>query len=295
MEHMKTKTVLSKCKYGSEWYGIDYSMNLYRGCSHGCIYCDSRSNCYGIKDFDRVCGKKQVLMILEKELRRRYDHGVVGIGAMSDTYNPMEAVYEYTRGALKLLKRYDFGVSIDTKSDLILRDIDLLQQINEKNNVIVKLTITCADDQLASILEPNVCVSSRRFEVVKELRRAGIYTGIMLNPILPYITDHEENILSIIQKAHEADAKFIHTYMGMTLRENQRDYYYQQLERHFPGLSKRYQAHFQNRYMCKSEHAMELGKLFREQCKAYGIRYRMQDIIHDYKKDIIRIEQMSFL
>ena len=293
MEHIKTKTVLSKCKYGNEWYGIDYAMNLYRGCSHGCIYCDSRSNCYRIEDFDRVRGKEHVLGILEKELRRYYDHGVVGIGAMSDTYNPMEAVYEYTREALKLLLRYDYGVSIDTKSDLILRDLDLLKQMNERNNVIVKVTITCADDALSLIVEPNVCASSRRFEIIKELRKAGIYAGIMMNPILPYVNDDEENILAIVQKAHAADAKFIHTYMGMTLRENQRDYYYQKLNAYFPGLVERYEQRFENRYLCKSEYATELGKCFRKACKECGILYRMQDIIRDYKKDIVRMKQMS--
>ena len=134
MEFIKTKTVLSKEKYGLEWYGIDYKINLYRGCSHGCIYCDSRSNCYHIDNFDVPKGKEKALVILENELSKKKEKGVVGIGSMSDTYNPLEKTYEQTRGALKLISKYNFGVSIDTKSDLILRDLDILKEINSKNN-----------------------------------------------------------------------------------------------------------------------------------------------------------------
>ena len=147
MEFVKAKTILTKVKDGSEWYGVDYNMNLYRGCSHGCIYCDSRSNCYHIDNFDRVRGKENALYILEKELSKKRAKGVVGIGSMSDTYNQLEIKYEQTRGALKLISKYGFGVSIDTKSDLILRDLDLLKEINSKNNVIIKFTITTPDDK----------------------------------------------------------------------------------------------------------------------------------------------------
>ena len=146
MEFIKAKTILTKVKYGSEWYGIDYNMNLYRGCPHRCIYCDSRSDCYHIANFDIVRGKANALNILEQELSKKREKGVVGIGSMSDTYNPKELKYEQTRGALKLISKYGFGVSIDTKSDLILRDLDLLKEINTKNNVIVKFTITTPND-----------------------------------------------------------------------------------------------------------------------------------------------------
>jgi len=146
MEFIATKTILTKVKYGADWYGIDYNMNLYKGCSHRCIYCDSRSDCYHIANFDIVRGKANALNILEQELSKKREKGVVGIGSMSDTYNPKELKYEQTRGALKLISKYGFGVSIDTKSDLILRDLDLLKEINTKNNVIVKFTITTPND-----------------------------------------------------------------------------------------------------------------------------------------------------
>ena len=192
MEFVKAKTILSKVKYGSDWYGIDYNMNLYRGCSHGCIYCDSRSNCYHIDNFDIPKGKENALAILESELSKRKEKGVVGIGSMSDTYNPLEKQYEQTRGALKLISKYNFGVSIDTKSDLILRDLDLLKEINSKNNVIIKFTITTPNDELSKIIEPHVCTSSKRFEAIKTLSDNGIFAGIMMNPVLPFITDDEE-------------------------------------------------------------------------------------------------------
>ena len=224
MEFLKAKTILSKVKYGNDWYGVDYNMNLYRGCSHGCIYCDSRSNCYHIDNFDIPKGKENALYILENELSKKKDHGVVGIGSMSDTYNPLEKQYEQTRGALKLLSKYNFGVSIDTKSDLILRDIDLLKEINSKNNVIIKFTITTPNDELSKIIEPHVCVSSKRFEAIKTLSEKGIYTGIMMTPVLPFITDNEEDIKKLVKLAHDYKAKFIYADFGMTLRENQRDY-----------------------------------------------------------------------
>lgn len=161
MEFIKTKTILSTVKYGNEWYGIDYNMNLYRGCSHGCIYCDSRSSCYHIDDFDIVRSKENALNILKQELIKKKTKGVIGIGSMSDTYNPMERKYEITKGALELISKYNYGVAIDTKSDLILRDLDILKEINSKNNVIVKFTITTPNDELSKIIEPNVCKTSK--------------------------------------------------------------------------------------------------------------------------------------
>lgn len=293
MEFIKAKTILSKVKYGNQWYGIDYNINLYRGCSHGCIYCDSRSNCYHIENFDTVKGKERALEILEKELIRKREKGVIGIGAMSDTYNPQEIKYELTRGTLKLISKYNYGVSIDTKSDLILRDLDLLKEINAKNNVIVKFTITTPKDELSKIIEPHVCVSSKRLEAIKKLNENGIFTGIMMNPILPFITDNEEDIKKLVQLAYENGAKFIHTYMGMTLRENQRDYYYEQLDKNFKGIKEKYIRCYGNKYNCATPNYKKLYKTFKEECDKYKILYRMNDIIKAYKKEIKENEQMS--
>ena len=293
MEFIKAKTILTKVKYGNEWYGIDYNMNLYRGCSHRCIYCDSRSNCYHIDNFDIVRGKENALYILERELSKKQEKGVIGIGSMSDTYNPLEKQYEQTRGALKLISKYDFGVSIDTKSDLILRDIDLLKEINSKNNVIVKITITTPNDELSKIIEPNVCVSSKRLQAIKMLIDNGIFTGIMLNPVLPFITDREEDIKKLVKIASEYGVKFIHTYMGMTLRENQRDYYFNELDKRFIGLREKYISYYGNRYNCMVPNYKKLYKVFTDECDKYGILYNMNDIIKAYKKEISNNKQMS--
>lgn len=293
MEFIKAKTILSKVKYGNEWYGIDYNMNLYRGCSHRCIYCDSRSNCYHIEKFDLVRGKENALYILEQELSKKREKGVVGIGSMSDTYNPKELEYEQTREALKLISKYGFGVSIDTKSDLILRDIDLLEEINSKNNVIVKFTITTPNDELSKIIEPNVCVSSKRLQAIKKLSDNGIFTGIMMNPVLPFITDREEDIKKLVKLAYENGAKFIHTYMGMTLRENQRDYYFYKLDQHFIGIKEKYIKYYGDKYNCIVPNYKRLYKVFTDECTKYGILYDMKDIIKAYKKEIKSNEQIT--
>lgn len=293
MEFIQAKTILTKVKYGNKWYGIDYNMNLYRGCSHRCIYCDSRSNCYHIDNFDIIRGKENALYILEQELSKKKEKGVIGIGAMSDTYNPLENQYNQTREALKLISKYDFGVSIDTKSDLILRDIDLLKEINSKNNVIIKFTITTPNDELSKIIEPNVCVSSKRLQAIKTLADNGIFVGIMMNPVLPFITDKEEDIKELAKLAYENGAKFIHTYMGMTLRENQRDYYFDKLDEHFIGLKEKYIKYYGNRYNCVVLNAKRLYKVFTDECNKYGILYNMNDIIKAYKKEIKCNEQIT--
>lgn len=293
MEFITAKTILSKVKYGKQWYGISYNMNLYRGCSHGCIYCDSRSNCYQIENFDVVKGKKDALLILETELARKKDSGVVGIGAMSDTYNPQEAKYELTRGALDLLLKYKFGVSIDTKSNLILRDLDLLTQLNQKNSVIVKFTITTPHDALSKIIEPNVCTSSQRLAAIKKLSEAGIFVGIMLNPVLPYITDSEEDIKLLVRLAYLNGAKFIHTYMGMTLRDNQRDYYYERLEKYFPESKEKYLKRYYHDYNCSVPNSKLLYQVFVQECKKYGLLYKMSDIIAAYQKEFKRDQQLT--
>lgn len=291
MKFIKAKTILTKVGYGDAWYGVDYNMNLYRGCSHGCIYCDSRSNCYNIENFDVVRSKENALKILENELVRKKEKGVIGIGSMSDTYNPKEKDLEITRNALKLISKYNFGVAIDTKSDLILRDLDLLKEINSKNNLIVKFTITTPDDELSQIIEPRVCSSTKRFEAIKKLSNNGIFVGIMMNPVLPFITDNEEKIKELVKLAYDNGAKFIHTYMSVTLRENQRDYFYNQLDKSFGDLKFKYIRKYGGKYYCNVPNAKKLYEIFAQECDKYGILHEMKDIISAYKKEVI--EQIS--
>lgn len=289
MEFIEAKTILTKVKGSESWYGIDYNMNLYKGCSHGCIYCDSRSNCYQIKNFNIVRGKLNAISTLERELSRK-EKGVIGMGSMSDPYNPQEKKYEMTRDALKLIQKYNYGVSIDTKSDLVLRDIDCLKEISKKNNVIVKFTITTASDELSKKIEPHVCPSSKRFAAIKKLSDNGIFVGIMINPVLPFITDSAENIRSLVRLAHENGAKFIHTYMSMTLRDNQREYYYSKIS---PEIKKRYIETYKESYLCYPLNVKMLYRIFMEECEKHGILYKMDDIIKAYKKEVLDNTQLS--
>ena len=193
MKTIKAKSILQKVRYdNAQWFGIDYNMNLYKGCCHGCIYCDSRSDCYRIDKFDEVRVKFDALAILNRELRSRRNKGVVGIGAMSDAYNPFERELEITRGALQLIDQYGFGVSIDTKGALVTRDIDVLQRISQQHSAIVKLTVTTTDDALASIIEPGAPSPSRRLAALRELADANLFCGILFTPLLPHITDDRE-------------------------------------------------------------------------------------------------------
>ena len=294
MEFIKTKTILTKVKYGNQWFGIDYNMNLYRGCMHGCIYCDSRSLCYHNDHFDTVKGKENALHILEKELMSKRKKGVIGIGAMSDTYNPFEEKYMQTRKALQLIDKYGFGLSIDTKSDLILRDIDVLKRINSHHNVIIKITITTPHDHLSKIIESHVCVSSKRFQVVQKLSQQGIFTGILLTPVLPFLTDDEEDIKEMVKLAYQSGAKFIVTYFGMTLRDVQREYYYKELNKYFPELIEKYKRYYGNQYQCYSLNAKHLSHVFIEECQRYGLLYKMEDIIQAYKKERQSIQLSLF-
>ena len=288
MEEIIAKTILSKKdkNAGKMWFGTMYNMNLYRGCSHGCIYCDSRSDCYKVENFDQVKPKKDALIILEKELRKKRDKGVIGIGSMSDSYNPLERALDITRGALELIHKYGFGISLETKSTLIERDIDILKKINEKNNVIIKLTITCADDMLSSKIEPYTNVSSERFSTLKKLAEAGICAGVLLMPILPYINDTIDNIKGIVKLSYENNAKFIYPGFGVTLRNNQRSYFYDQLDKLYPNLKQKYISEYGLSYSCKSKYGKKLSGVFIEECNKYGILYKMNDIIKLYQVNI---------
>lgn len=293
METIPAKNMLTRTK-NNFWFGTDYNMNIYRGCSHGCIYCDSRSDCYGIESFDQVRAKEKALIILEDNLRRKSLKGVVGTGAMSDPYNPMEKKYQLTRQALELFKGYGYGVAIATKSPLVSRDKDLLAAIQKRSPVLVKITITCASDDLARIIEPQVAPSSARFAAIKELSDSGIFTGVLLMPILPFINDTPANIKAIVEGAAQQGAQFIYPAFGVTLRDSQRLYFYDQLDAHFPGLKKEYQQHFGNAYSCASPQAKSLWASFTRECQRQGLVYKMEDIISRYKLEH-GSQQLSFL
>lgn len=293
MEFIEAKTIISGYTDGNAWFGNNYNMNIYKGCCHGCIYCDSRSECYHVENFDKVRAKANALALIARELKSKRKTGVIGTGSMSDPYNPFEKEYMLTRGALELIDRYGFGVSIATKSDLIMRDIDVLKKIGMHSLVLIKMTITTADDNLCKKIEPNVAMSSKRFATIKKLTDQGIFAGILLMPVLPFIGDNRENIKRIIELAYENGAKFIYPAFGVTLRQNQREWFYAKLEELFPGIKEKYVKQYGNAYECSSPKAKELWNLFKYECCRLGILFKMSDIIKEYKQGHEN-EQLSF-
>ena len=250
-----------------------YGMNIYRGCSHGCIYCDSRSKCYQFTHaFEDIEVKQNAPELLEKALRSKRKKCMIGTGAMSDPYMHCEEELRLTRKCLEIIHKYGFGAAIQTKSDRILRDIDLLDEINRSAKCVVQITLTTYDDDLCSILEPHVCNTKRRIEVLEIMRDRGIPTIVWLTPILPFINDTAENITSIMNECVRTGVKGIIDFgMGLTLREGDREYYYAALDKHFPGMKQRYIRRYGNSYELPSPDAKELASIVQKICKENGI------------------------
>ena len=274
-------------------------MNLYRGCTHGCIYCDSRSRCYGMDHaFEDIEVKENALELLEKALLSRKKRCMIGTGAMTDPYIPLEEELQMTHGALELIEKHGFGVAVQTKSIRILRNLDLLAKINRKSKAVVQMTLTTYDDDLCRILEPNVSVTSERVAALKQFRDVGIPTVVWLCPILPFINDTRENIEGILQCCIEAEVKGILCFnMGVTLREGNREYFYTQLDRHFPGMKERYIRSYGNAYELNSPRNAELLRLFHRTCEKAGILHDNREIftyLHAFEEKEIHSQMSLF-
>jgi len=248
-------------------------MNLYRGCQHGCIYCDARSDCYRMNHvFEDIEVKINAPELLEQALKRKRKPCMIGTGAMSDPYIPLETDLRLWRRCLELIDRYEFGVAVQTKSDRIVRDLDLYRSIHEKTKAVIQMTLTTAEDDLCRIVEPGVCPTSNRVAALKEFQKCGIPTVVWLCPILPFLNDTQENIRSIVELCADAGVKgIIHFGMGLTLREGNREYFYAQLDRHFPGLKDRYIRTYGNAYELPSPNHRQLEAVFAKTCERYGI------------------------
>ena len=253
--------------------GGRYGMNIYRGCSHGCIYCDSRSRCYQFTHaFEDIEVKQNAPELLEKALKSKKRRCMIGTGAMSDPYMHCEEELRLTRKCLEIIRQYGFGAAIQTKSDRILRDIDLLDAINRTSKCVVQMTLTTYDDDLCRILEPNVCNTRRRIEVLEEMQKRGIPTVVWMTPILPFINDTEENTTSILNECVRVGVRGIIDFgMGLTLREGDREYFYAALDRHFPGMKQQYIRRYGNAYVLPSPKAGELMEIFRRRCRENDI------------------------
>jgi DNA repair photolyase len=276
IKYIEAKSILTKYKQTDSWFGLSYSMNLYRGCQHGCIYCDTRSECYGINDISSISVKQNAIELLKKELSsKRKIIGTIGTGSMNDPYMPIEKELEMTRKALGVIADKKFPVHIITKSNLVERDIDILQEIS-KLYCAVSFTITTFDDKLSKIIEPNAPKSSLRFDAIERLAEKGIYTGITLMPILPFINDNEENIKSIIHKAKDCGASYIFQAFGVTLRKGSRDYFYGALDQDFKGIRGKYESTFGDNYICPSPISQKLEDIFNEETYKLGISPKIE-------------------
>ena len=273
-------------------------MNIYRGCTHGCIYCDSRSTCYQMNhDFEDIEVKQNAPELLENALRSKRKKCMIGTGAMCDPYMHCETELQLTRRCLEIIHRYGFGVAIQTKSDRVLRDLELLRSINEKSKCVVQMTLTTYDEALCSILEPNVCTTHRRWQTLKQLKAAGIPTVVWLSPILPFINDTPENLHGILDYCIDAGVKGILCFgFGTTIRDGDREYFYHALDRHFPGLKQRYIERYGLSYECTSDRNSELMRMLRNICRKHGILYKPEEIfayLHEFPYAKTDGEQLS--
>ena len=248
-------------------------MNNYRGCSHGCIYCDSRSKCYSMDHlFEDIEIKGNAPELLQDALRRKRKKCMIATGSMSDPYIHLEEKIQSTRKCLELIEQYGFGLAIQTKSARILRDLDLLCKINANAKCVVQMTLTTFDEDLCKILEPHVSTTKERFEVLKIMRDHQIPTVVWFDPLLPFINDTEENMRGILNYCHEAGVVGIIFFgIGLTLREGNREYYYQKLDEHFPGMKEKYQKKYGDSYIVMSDKNEELSRIFHEECKKMNI------------------------
>lgn len=270
-------------------------MNIYRGCTHGCIYCDSRSKCYGFKhEFEDIEVKINAPQLLEKALKSKRKKCMIGTGAMCDPYLHIEENLKLTRKCLELIDQYEYGVAVQTKSTRVLRDMDLLKSINDKTKAVVQMTMTTYDETLCKILEPNVSTTKERFEALLQFKEAGLPTVVWLTPILPFINDTEENIRGILGYCVEAGVKGIICFdMGVTLRDGNREYFYKALDKHFPGMKNKYIRTYGNAYDIPSPNNKKLLEIFKEVCEKNGMMYQIKECfqyLHEFPE---KYEQMS--
>lgn len=280
---IQAKSILIRRKKPEIWFHVKYGVNIYRGCTHGCIYCDSRSQCYGKEDFEVLEIKENAIVLLENELKRIRNKEVLGVGSMSDPYLPKERKYRMTRKMMETAYKYSFPVHLITKSDIVIDDLDLYKKIMDKSFANITFTITTVDDELAKIIEPSVTLPSDRLKAMKKLSDEGVYTGVALMPVLPFINDDEKGLVELIKKCHENGAKYIIAWFGMTLRDIQRDYFFDKLDIHFLGLKNKYMTSFGNSYECNSLNYKKLWQVYKKETLKYGIITKMSDLEYDKK------------
>lgn len=285
MHKVKAKGILSAAN----------GMNIYRGCQHGCIYCDARSKCYQMNHrFENIEVKENAPELLENALKRKRRKCMIGTGAMSDPYIPLEKELKLTRRCLEIIDRYGFGVTVQTKSASVMRDIDLFTKINDKSKAVLQMTLTTADESLCKIIEPNVSVTKERFETLKAFHENGIPSVVWLSPFLPFINDTKENIDGLLKYCIDAKVRGIICFgIGLTLRDGDREYFYSRLDKHFPNMKERYIYTYGNSYQLTSSNNNVLMNRISEVCRNHGIMFGVENVFSYLHKFESKAEQLS--
>ncbi len=275
IKEIQAKTLLSSRSHPDSWFGCMYTMNIYRGCQHQCIYCDSRSECYQIENFADILVKSNAIERLEDELPRKRKKGVVCTGSMSDPYQPLEKKLRLSRKALEVLAKHEFPVHTMTKNKLVVRDKDVLQEVS-KVYAAVSFSITTVEDELGKKVEPGSSLPSERLDAMKELADAGIYTGVTMMPVLPFIEDGENQVREMVDAFQKHGAQYVLPYFGLTMRDRQRAYFYKKLDGLFPGMSERYRRLYGNQYECDSPNSKRLYSILKKGLDKRGIPLKMK-------------------
>ena len=285
MHKVKAKGILSAAN----------GMNIYRGCQHGCIYCDARSKCYQMNHrFEDIEVKENAPELLENALKRKRRKCMIGTGAMSDPYIPLEKKLKLTRRCLEIINRYGFGVTVQTKSASVMRDIDLFTKINDKSKAVLQMTLTTADESLCRIIEPNVSVTKERFETLKAFHENGIPSVVWFSPFLPFINDTKENIDGLLKYCIDAKIRGIICFgIGLTLRDGDREYFYSRLDKHFPNMKERYIYTYGNSYQLTSSNNNVLMNRISEVCRNHGIMFGVENVFSYLHKFESKAEQLS--
>ena len=286
MEYIDAKKIVVNSRHLNwDYLTFEYAMNIYWGCPHGCIYCYARSDYYDKignlgGNFDCVRAKKNALQIIRDDLRRKVKPGVVFTGGMSDAYNPEEKEHKLTRNALELINAFDFGACIITKSDLVTRDTDILMDIKKHSPASVNFSITCSDDEMCRKIEPFAPTTTERLKAIEHLTQNGIVAGVLMDPVIPYISDTEDNVLEMVKKAKHYGADYMYMSTQVTMSDGQREYFYQEAERHYPGISDKYKERYKTYYYCRSPQGKRLWHIFAEACERENICYDMRAANH---------------
>lgn len=285
MHKVKAKGILSAAN----------GMNIYRGCQHGCIYCDARSKCYQMNHrFEDIEVKENAPELLENALKRKRRKCMIGTGAMSDPYIPLEKELKLTRRCLEIINRYGFGITVQTKSASVMRDIDLFTKINDKSKAVLQMTLTTADESLCRIIEPNVSVTKERFETLKAFHENGIPSVVWFSPFLPFINDTKENIDGLLKYCIDAKIRGIICFgIGLTLRDGDREYFYSRLDKHFPNMKERYIYTYGNSYQLTSSNNNVLMNRISEVCRNHGIMFGVENVFSYLHKFESKAEQLS--